>query len=482
MTQKLTYKKLIDIYARKECDILTTEEEFAILMSDLEGDDLAKLNFKFSAKCGHINEGFYGNFRNNPNTDVCKTCNKENRIKKFTSITSNSNMIEYEGYKLCKELLENTFEIYRTPNGCSADIIIKPKNQVENMYLGIQLKVCMKNNFRIYSFKNVNDKRYETYCIVCICLVDKKIWVFNFNDIKHTKNLSIGRKKSQYDNCLIPKEIFSNRCLQFYNNGMLYSKDELFTPITPNMKIEYQYRVRREKELGFLNFVYYDIDNLIFDFTINGSKHQEKVVSCCKNKRDRYNAQIKRSFANKDKKYKKSDNDYYWIWLKDTTLFFVFPEDVMIEQGFIEDQNNQVNGNMYINLNNLDWKSEYMFDLDNLDKDKLLKLLCHSNTDQTIVIPSMLIPDPVIQKEREIKRYSCMDCDTEIGSQSIRCNSCNSIIKRKVERPSKEDLLNILKDNNFVQAGKLYNVSDNAVRKWLRKYGTDPANIMSEKR
>jgi 5-methylcytosine-specific restriction endonuclease McrA len=42
--------------------------------------------------------------------------------------------------------------------------------------------------------------------------------------------------------------------------------------------------------------------------------------------------------------------------------------------------------------------------------------------------------------------------------------------KRKVVWPSKEELSELLKNNSFVNVGKMYKVSDNAVRKWAKKY------------
>lgn len=41
---------------------------------------------------------------------------------------------------------------------------------------------------------------------------------------------------------------------------------------------------------------------------------------------------------------------------------------------------------------------------------------------------------------------------------------------RKVERPGPKELEILLKKSNFVQVGKMYGVSDNAVRKWLKHY------------
>lgn len=41
---------------------------------------------------------------------------------------------------------------------------------------------------------------------------------------------------------------------------------------------------------------------------------------------------------------------------------------------------------------------------------------------------------------------------------------------RKVERPSYEQLLKDLQSMSFLAVGRMYGVSDNAVRKWLRWY------------
>lgn len=48
----------------------------------------------------------------------------------------------------------------------------------------------------------------------------------------------------------------------------------------------------------------------------------------------------------------------------------------------------------------------------------------------------------------------------------------NSISQRKVaNRPTKEELFDMLKTLSFVEVGRMYNVSDNSVRKWCKNYG-----------
>lgn len=42
--------------------------------------------------------------------------------------------------------------------------------------------------------------------------------------------------------------------------------------------------------------------------------------------------------------------------------------------------------------------------------------------------------------------------------------------KRKVKRPSKEELKDLLSDTSYCAIGRMYGVTDNAVRKWAKCY------------
>ena len=75
----------------------------------------------------------------------------------------------------------------------------------------------------------------------------------------------------------------------------------------------------------------------------------------------------------------------------------------------------------------------------------------------------------VLQKVRVYG--TCVDCGKQIDVHSVRCNECANKLKRKVERPSKEKLSQLLQESNFSAIGRTYGVSDNAVRKWCKYYG-----------
>jgi len=86
-----------------------------------------------------------------------------------------------------------------------------------------------------------------------------------------------------------------------------------------------------------------------------------------------------------------------------------------------------------------------------------------------------------IKTKRLRKTKKCQDCEKIISESAKRCNKCAGIAKsgnnRKVERPSKEELEKMIKEMSWTAIGKMYNVSDNAVRKWAKSY-----NIIWKKR
>lgn len=67
--------------------------------------------------------------------------------------------------------------------------------------------------------------------------------------------------------------------------------------------------------------------------------------------------------------------------------------------------------------------------------------------------------------------YYCIDCGCEVYYRSIRCSCCDKKHRRQLilgdkKFPSREELKAMIKNIPFTQIGKMYDVSDNAVRKW----------------
>jgi Zn finger protein HypA/HybF involved in hydrogenase expression len=95
-------------------------------------------------------------------------------------------------------------------------------------------------------------------------------------------------------------------------------------------------------------------------------------------------------------------------------------------------------------------------DLDNL---QLLCPNCHSLTDTYC-------------GRKNKTEHKCKECGKEISrwSNSGLCSDCTKKKQRKVERPSLEELEKLLSNNSYVAVGKMFNVSDNTIRKWIKNY------------
>lgn len=119
------------------------------------------------------------------------------------------------------------------------------------------------------------------------------------------------------------------------------------------------------------------------------------------------------------------------------------------------------------------------FHLDHIDGDNLnnevinLRILCPNCHSQTDTYAGKKNKKTKEQKLIELDRH-CPQCDSLITRRATLCNSCSGTKKAEEKRsfvlPTKEELIQMLKDTNFVQVGKKYNVSANAVKKWCIKY------------
>jgi ssDNA-binding Zn-finger/Zn-ribbon topoisomerase 1 len=80
------------------------------------------------------------------------------------------------------------------------------------------------------------------------------------------------------------------------------------------------------------------------------------------------------------------------------------------------------------------------------------------------------VPEDDLDKldSMEIKR--CPNCGGYKDYHAELCIKCSLIKRRKVDRPCKEDLLKLIINKTFVEIGKIYGVSDNAIRKWCKYY------------
>ena len=70
-----------------------------------------------------------------------------------------------------------------------------------------------------------------------------------------------------------------------------------------------------------------------------------------------------------------------------------------------------------------------------------------------------------------IRKNYCIDCGEPINSTSTRCRKCADKAKRTEKPINREELKKLIRNTPFTTIGKIFNVSDNAIRKWCASYG-----------
>ncbi len=108
--------------------------------------------------------------------------------------------------------------------------------------------------------------------------------------------------------------------------------------------------------------------------------------------------------------------------------------------------------------------------INNDNRLKNLRFLCPNCHSQT---------ETYCGKHRK-KVYNCLDCGKEIKKDSKRCNKCSSILNNKNQRKfevSKEELIELINQYPMTKIGKMFNVSDNAIRKRCKTLGIDLKSV-----
>lgn len=104
---------------------------------------------------------------------------------------------------------------------------------------------------------------------------------------------------------------------------------------------------------------------------------------------------------------------------------------------------------------------------------------CHREIHEGIIteeLKSSYIPERGTEIDKKIydlkhhKIHYCPCCGKEITATASYCKDCSNIARQKVERPSREELKELIRNLPFVEIGRRYGVSDNAIRHWCKKY------------
>ena len=466
-------------FSNKECELLTTLDEY--INNKMKTID----KYLVKAKCGHVHLVYYHMFLSRNSGIICKECIAK---KNSELVHTSNNLSETYGINILKKFILDDFEIKINDECVSSDVAIKPKNIKEDLYLPIQIKTTERINYDCYGF-TINNNKYKNMLLILICLNEEKIWIINDIENINLKGKLNITKKSKYEKYFIKNNSLLNNILLDYYNNLNYNKtyEEINTAITKCVQTEQFYKKLRETNLPFIKFIYDDLKYQVYDFKINNFKIQEKTITFNKKKKKYIVNLSKRGKNNKLQPYESNDNNYYWLHCRNNEEFYVISEKILFEYGFIADKQINIKGRINLNTNNSIWLEEYKFSYNNLDdfKNKYPEFLVNEiikKTEYIYVKNDGISSKTFASKKADIhktfkelpyyKYYDlCIKCNSFMQkSDNNICIKCYNEKRANYDKlPSLEQLEYDVKTINYVQTGKKYGVSDNTIRKWIKK-------------
>lgn len=370
-----SYEVVCKKFTDKNCSIIMTKEEF---------DENYKNNnckIKYTACCGHENSVSYKNFitlNQGLNCPKCVNKNTGEKLKEFrVGDNKNSCLQELKCINYFKNLISDKFTTIKTFDGCKADIIIKIIDEENDLWLGIQVKTTYKKTDREQYYFRLNNGQYNNFILLCICEEDKKMWLIPYEEVNGFKTIGIA-KKSKYNKYEVSIENLNDKLNYFYDTLNKFNLEILNTPSSKTQKQEFEYRKLREEKIDFIEFTDNDVEGLVYDFKIDEKKVQEKVGSIIHDNPNsflfnliKYKCRVEGKCVNQC--YNEGDNDLYWLNCKNGK-FYVIPEQELIKHGYIGKECKQ---KLYVSPTNknTEWCNNYLFEYDNIDKTRLLKIV-----------------------------------------------------------------------------------------------------------
>jgi hypothetical protein len=368
----LEFDIMVNMLKDANCEMITTKDDFVNKKMNI----FSEICYKGS--CTHIYCEIFNDIVFKKDT-ICKPC-REIKIMEAYDITGRLKnlIVEDEAIEWIKELLQDTFKVEIMKEGCLADIAVKPIDSTEDIWIAIQLKsaTSFKKDVKSYNF-SFKYKNYKDMIILCTAKFHDLMWLFKSEIIQDISGINIYlTTDSKYANSIIHPEELYEHLTEIYNldDTIKFNLEELNKRTHQALIQEDKYQNLRKEKLSFLDFK--DCQNYtITDFMLNDFKVQEKIA---KKTVLQYNCNLHKSYMNKKSPYEENDNDFYWIHLDDWETFYVIPQSVLIEYGYIK--NNLQDGKSHIgiypkkynndNIKNI-WIEEYMFEYQNLNITKL---------------------------------------------------------------------------------------------------------------
>ena len=372
-----TYESVVQKFLDKNCVVTMTKEEFV----ENYKNNTSKITY--NAACGHENSVRYKNFTTANQGINCPKCvNKNTGFKLKTLRTGdnkNNNLLqELNGINYFKDLIGDYFTTVKSFDGCKADIAIKKIDELEDLWLGIQVKTTNTKTEREQYYFRLNNGKYDDCLMLCICDEDKKMWLIPYEEVKGLKTIGVAQK-SKYNKYEVTKETLIEKLNYYYTLIKKFEFNILDTPTSMAQQQEQKYSKIRETKIGFITFKRNVMEGLVYDFMIGDKTVQEKVGTICKNNLNSYSFNLSKYDCRvngqcKHKCYEEGDNDLYWLNCKNGK-FYVIPENILIEKGHVgKDCTKQ---KLYVSPTNqnTEWCNEYLFDYNNVDKAKLLAII-----------------------------------------------------------------------------------------------------------
>ena len=377
------YENIIEEFNKNNCKLLTTKEEHIEILN-LTKKGNYRLNY--TASCGHNHIVFYNVFKSRGTGIICPSCKnkqignekkekiKNNEITKISTIEQENTFIT----KIC-DVFHNDFEIIKAFDGCNVDIIFRPKNITEDNWVGIQVKTTNARHLT-YGF-HINNL-YKDCLLLFYCCEDESMWLIPENIIGNQQKVSIGYNKSKYNIYKVTKDNIINKLNELYVITSKFNYEILNTPNCIYQQREKEFRKYREEKINFIKFNYENMEGTVYDFKIGDFKIQEKVT-IISNDKCRFQLCKNNGIINNKRnqiQYDNGDNDFYWLNCDNKKTFFVIPEKILIDRGIIGNNIDKKSQFIKITIKEIlhiksSWLQHYMFDYENIDKDKLLNIL-----------------------------------------------------------------------------------------------------------
>lgn len=334
---RLPYQEVKERFEKNGCRLLTTIKEYYDNRMTIYD------RYKFVAVCGHERSCSMATWKGRVIT-LCTECVRLELSEKMKLINevgeARGNIIEHAGFVFIRSLLNTRFVVKKLREGTLADFLIKPKTVESDDWLRVQLKVTLtETENRGYRF-TFRKSDYTGMALLCICLEEEKMWLFDGSVSKHICGICIT-KGSKYNAGNVATEDIASEFEKYYNNSYLFrhlSYDEANVPVSPSHQVEYLHQQLRENMLGHLfYFDYPELEGQVFDFRLDGYKIQEKTGTLVHNATiESCYIQLKKH-GGSDKKvaYANGDNDFYWVSCPDKDTFYVFSESILIEKGYV---------------------------------------------------------------------------------------------------------------------------------------------------